>query len=207
MGCGKTQRVLTFNCTYSSVILRQSWEKRNGSGMGAALPGSTGTGKPCKISKGHSPRGHLWTFHSCTMSSVCHIILWPNSRNTCCNTMHVCRQDVKMYDKKQRQPLYISKKEADFDNFKLCHHSKALRDIPATDEQHRMSSRIRTRSKTRASCPWKSGFPPHCPFSESQTLTWEKGFQPILYNLNLPKSGKRAPFCISLCPAKVLHLN
>lgn len=90
-------------------------------------------------------------------------------------TLAVTLCHVKTYDKKQRQPLYMTKQEADPDNFKLHHCSKDLRDIPAIDEQHSLSSRIRTRSKTRASCPGKSGFPSCCPFSESQALTREKG--------------------------------
>lgn len=114
---------------------------------------------------------------------------------------------VKMYDKKQRQPLYMTKKEADTDNFKLHHRSKALRDIPVTNEQHSLSSRIRTRHKTRASCPWKSGFPLNYIQSVPSPHLRERLFQPILYNLNLPKSGKRAPFYIFLCSAKVLYLN
>jgi len=68
--------------------------------------------------------------------------------------------------KKQRQPWYTTRKEADHENFKLHHHSEALRGTAATDEQHSLSSGIRTRRKTRAPCSWKSGLPSRCSFSE-----------------------------------------
>lgn len=111
-----------------------------------------------------------------------------------CVTLPSALPTVETHGKKQRQALYLPGPGQ---------HSAACRDAPGTLPS---SPRSRTRTSSEPG--------PHGQGRVSTVLPTyrvpsprERLFQPILSNLGLPKSGRRSPFCVVQCSAKVLHLN
>lgn len=130
-----------------------------------------------RLTKGYSPRGHLRSLRSCTTPSVCHTALCTDNRG------HAWQEA-----EAGSVPAWTT---------------SACRDAPGT-----LPSSPRSRTRT-SSVPGPHGqgrvstvLPTHRVPSPRERL-----FQPTLSNLGLPKSGRRSPFCVVQCSAKVLHLN
>ena len=193
-GCGNTKRVLAFNCTYSAVVLRQSWSRGTARARAQHCQDPRALANPVS-----SARGHLWALRSCATLSTCHIVLGPNDRNaaTLCRVRCLARNRGSLGTRPGRKQT-----------MKIL--NCIITQKPSGAPQQQMNS---TAWAAGSGLGGRLGHPAlgslgfhRVAHSVSPRLR-ERLFQPILYNINLPKSGKRAPFCVFPCSAKVLHLN
>lgn len=170
---------------YFLVRLGQRWEKRNSLAIG--LPGSRGTGKPCQLRRvTHQEATCEHSIHA--QCPACATLSFGPTTTTLAAAL--CHG--KMKDKKQTQPLNVTKRDA-----RLHHQSKALRDVPATDEQLEQQDP-----------DWESDYsslPLEVWVSTKLQIQWvpkphlrERLFQPILYHLNLPEWEKNSSSNISM---------
>lgn len=138
--------------------------------MDVVLPGSRGTGKPCQLRRvTHQEATCEHSIHA--QCPACATLSFGLTTSTPAAALCHGR-----WRSRNRHSDWMQSREMPDC---ICSHK------PSELSQQLMnslSSRTRTGSQTRAACPWKSGFPLSCQFSESQNFSWEKNsYRPILY--------------------------